>query len=104
MSFIKKNLITIIFFLFILIIFLYRVVFSYNYDSDFGRDLMWMYDILHGKITLLGPKLSFGGYYVGPYYYYIFAPFLFLSGYSPNLVIIANSFFSALFLTILFSK
>ncbi len=86
-----------IFVFFILfILFSYKLIESYNFDSDFGRDLMWMYDIAHGKITLLGPKLSFGGYYLGPYYYYLFVPFLALTGFMPDGVLLGNAFLFAL--------
>lgn len=99
---IKKYLPELLFFTAVLTLFLYKIQSSYYFDSDFGRDLMWMYDILHGKITLLGPKLSFGGYHVGPYYYYLFAPFLFLSSFLPHGVLIANAIISAFFLTLVF--
>ncbi len=83
--------------------FLYRVLLGSSFNPDLGRDLMWIWDIIHGDTTLLGPKLSFGGYYLGPHYYYLFAPFVFLSkGFPPGLVI-GNALVSALFMSLIFA-
>lgn len=89
---IKKYWLEILVFFIISFLFLFKVTVSHGFDSDFGRDLTWMYDIIHGKHTLLGPKLSFGGYYVGPYYYYLFVPFLAFAKLNPAAIVIANSF------------
>ncbi len=66
---------------------------NYNYDSDFGRDLLRMYEILHGKITLIGPQLSFAGLHMAPYSFYIFAPFLLISNFDHRILFYVNSFF-----------
>lgn len=89
-------------FLILFFLFSFKLALSYHFDSDFGRDLMWMHDIAHGKITLLGPKLSFGGYYLGPYYYYLFVPFLSLTKFFPSGVLLGNAFLFALTNTIIF--
>jgi len=95
----KKG-VAVLLFLILFALFSFKLVGSYNFDSDFGRDLMWMYDIAYGRFTLLGPKLSFGGYYLGPYYYYIFVPFLALTKFLPPGVLLANAAFFAFFLTL----
>ena len=89
-------------FLLLFSLFSFRLPSSYHFDSDFGRDLMWMYDIAHGKITLLGPKLSFGGYHLGPYYYYLFVPFFVLSKFFPWGVLLGNAFIFAFLTTVVF--
>lgn len=51
--------------------------------GDEGRDALVVYEILHGNLTLLGPTSSVGGFFLGPIYYYMMAPFLWLSNYDP---------------------
>lgn len=51
--------------------------------GDEGRDVLVVYNILHGDLTLLGPTSSVGGFFLGPIYYYLMTPFLFLSNYDP---------------------
>lgn len=51
--------------------------------GDEGRDVLVVYNILHGDLTLLGPTASVGGFFLGPIYYYFMAPFLWLFNYSP---------------------
>ncbi|MBI2032597.1 MAG: glycosyltransferase family 39 protein, partial [Candidatus Levybacteria bacterium] len=51
--------------------------------GDEGRDVLVVYNILHGNLTLLGPTSSVGGFFLGPIYYYFMAPFLWLFGYNP---------------------
>ena len=53
------------------------------YLGDEGRDDLVVYNILHGHLTLLGPTSSVGGFFLGPFYYYLMAPFLWLSNYNP---------------------
>jgi len=78
----------------ILAIYLHNVASSYQYDSDFGRDITDMLSIAQGDMRLLGPKLSFGGIHTGPYYYYLFAPLLMLAPNHPENVVVANAIFS----------
>jgi len=51
--------------------------------GDEGRDVLVVYNILHGKLTLLGPTASVGGFFLGPIYYYFMVPFLFIFNYNP---------------------
>lgn len=68
----------------------YRMPPSYNYDSDFGRDLLLMQRINHGKQILIGPQLSFAGLHLGSYPFYLFAPFLRV-GNTYKSVLVANA-------------
>ncbi|MBI2621315.1 MAG: glycosyltransferase family 39 protein [Candidatus Levybacteria bacterium] len=51
--------------------------------GDEGRDALVVYGILHGDLTLLGPTSSVGGFFLGPIYYYMMAPFMILSNFDP---------------------
>src|SRR6185312_9145874 len=62
---------------------LYKIADYLTFLGDEGRDALVVYNILHGHLTLLGPTSSVGGFFLGPIYYYIMAPAMFLSGYSP---------------------
>jgi len=62
---------------------LYRMEDYITFLGDEGRDVLIVYDILHGNLTLLGPTASVGGFFLGPIYYYFMAPFLWLFNYSP---------------------
>jgi len=87
----KRYLTIILILLPLLLIYLHQIVPSYRYDSDFGRDIVDILHITQGDITLIGPKLSFGGIHTGPYYYYLFTPILFLSGLRPESMLIFNA-------------
>ena len=105
MKFIKKyqHLITAcLLFLIISLTYLYKIIPSYNYDSDFGRDLNDILQITRGKISLIGPKLSFGGIHAGPYYYYLFAPILKIFSLKPEAMIIFNAVIFLIILAISF--
>ena len=75
---------------------------DYNYDSDFGRDLLRMYEILQGKFTLIGPQLNFAGLHMAPYYFYIFAPFLLMSNFDHRILFYVNGLFFLLGFLVLF--
>ncbi|OGH06430.1 MAG: hypothetical protein A2W22_06525 [Candidatus Levybacteria bacterium RBG_16_35_11] len=62
---------------------LYRIGDYMTFLGDEGRDALIVYNILHGKLTLLGPTASVGGFFLGPIYYYFMAVFTFLFNYSP---------------------
>jgi 4-amino-4-deoxy-L-arabinose transferase-like glycosyltransferase len=51
--------------------------------GDEGRDVLVVYNILHGHLTLLGPTSSVGGFFLGPIYYYFMVPFLWIFNYNP---------------------
>jgi len=62
---------------------LYRIMDYMTFLGDEGRDVLVVYKILHGNLTLLGPTASVGGFFLGPIYYYFMAPFLWLFNYNP---------------------
>ncbi len=62
---------------------LYKIADYMTFLGDEGRDVLIVYDILHGKFTLLGPTASVGGFFLGPLYYYLMAPFLWVFNYNP---------------------
>ncbi len=62
---------------------LYRIADYMTFLGDEGRDVLVVYNILQGKLTLLGPTSSVGGFFLGPIYYYFMTPFLFLFNYNP---------------------
>jgi 4-amino-4-deoxy-L-arabinose transferase-like glycosyltransferase len=62
---------------------LYKIDSYLNFLGDEGRDVMVVRNILHGDLTFLGPRSSAGDFYLGPIYYYMMTPFLFLSNYHP---------------------
>ncbi len=61
----------------------YRVRDYIVFLGDEGRDALVVYNILHGDLTLLGPTSSVGGFFLGPIYYYLMTPFMFLSRFDP---------------------
>lgn len=62
---------------------IYKIADYMTFLGDEGRDVLVAYNILHGKLTLLGPTSSVGGFFLGPIYYYFMAPFLWLFQYDP---------------------
>lgn len=62
---------------------LYMIRDYLTFLGDEGRDVLKVYEILHGNYTLLGPTASVGGFFLGPIYYYFMAPFLWLFNYDP---------------------
>jgi 4-amino-4-deoxy-L-arabinose transferase-like glycosyltransferase len=62
---------------------LYKIMDFMTFLGDEGRDVLVVYKILHGNLTLLGPTASVGGFFLGPIYYYFMAPFLWIFNYNP---------------------
>jgi len=62
---------------------LYHIMDYMTFLGDEGRDVLVVYKILHGDLTLLGPTASVGGFFLGPIYYYFMTPFLWLFNYNP---------------------
>src|SRR3989344_6018677 len=62
---------------------LYRIQDYMTFLGDEGRDVLVVYNMLHGDLTLLGPAASVGGFFLGPIYYYFMAPFLLLFNFNP---------------------
>ncbi|HYM64882.1 MAG TPA: glycosyltransferase family 39 protein [Candidatus Sulfotelmatobacter sp.] len=85
---------------------LYRISDYMTFLGDEGRDVLVVYNILHGHLTLLGPTSSVGGFFLGPIYYYFMAPFLFLFNYNPvgPAIMVALIGVATVFLIYIFSK
>lgn len=63
---------------------LYRIGEYITFLGDEGRDVLVVKRmIVDHKFTLLGPITSVGSMYMGPVYYYLMAPFLWLWGFDP---------------------
>lgn len=62
---------------------LYRIGDYMTFLGDEGRDVLIVKGILEGDFTLLGPRSSAGNFFTGPIYYYMIAPFLWLSRLDP---------------------
>lgn len=73
---------------------LYRLRDYVVFLGDEGRDMIVLRDIfVKGHIPFLGPSASVGGFYLGPIYYWMAAPFLALSLFDP----VGPSYMVALF-------
>ena len=63
---------------------LYHIKDTIIFLGDEGRDALAVKRILiDHKPTLLGPTASVGGFYLGPVYYYMIAPFMLVFGMDP---------------------
>jgi 4-amino-4-deoxy-L-arabinose transferase-like glycosyltransferase len=63
---------------------LYRIDKTFIFNNDEGRDALISYRMVETKRpVLLGPETSVGNMYLGPFYYYLTAPALALSGLNP---------------------
>jgi len=63
---------------------LYKIQGYLTFLGDEGRDVLVVKRLLlDHKLTLLGPTASVGGFFLGPFYYYLIAPFLWLFGMNP---------------------
>ncbi len=61
----------------------YRIEEFLNFGWDQARDAWITRDILMGKYTLIGPRTGIGHFHLGPLYFYLLAPFYYLSNYDP---------------------
>lgn len=63
---------------------LYRIADYLTFLGDEGRDVLVVKKIIvDHKLTLLGPTASVGGFFLGPLYYYLMIPFLWLFRFNP---------------------
>lgn len=63
---------------------LYRIDEYLTFLGDEGRDVLRVKQMLvEGDFIFLGPTASVGGFFLGPFYYYLMAPFLWLWQYDP---------------------
>src|SRR4030042_6358918 len=70
---------------------------------DQGRDALVIWDLLHkGKLFLIGPVTGIEGIFLGPFYYYLMAPFYFVGGGSPVFAAACLSWLSVLGIFIIY--
>lgn len=62
---------------------LWRIGEYLTFLGDEGRDVRIVRDLLRGDLVFIGPMTSIGNMYLGPLYYYMMAPFLFLFNFNP---------------------
>lgn len=63
---------------------LYRISEFMTFLGDEGRDVRIVRDLItQGNLVFIGPMTSIGSMYLGPLYYYLVAPALFLSSLNP---------------------
>ncbi len=73
----------------------YRLPAYVEFLGDQGRDLLHVRDFLVNKdLMFIGPRTSVGDMYLGPWYYYLMAPFLLLSNYNPLGPVVMVTLFS----------
>lgn len=87
-DFIQKNrLESLLIFLIILLALglrIFRIADYLTFLGDEGRDVRIVRDLItKGNLVFIGPQTSIGNMYLGPLYYYMMAPALFLSKLSP---------------------
>jgi 4-amino-4-deoxy-L-arabinose transferase-like glycosyltransferase len=62
----------------------YRAAELMGFYYDEGRDALAVWDLLHhGKYFLIGPTTGIEGIFLGPFYYYLIAPFYFIGNGNP---------------------
>jgi 4-amino-4-deoxy-L-arabinose transferase-like glycosyltransferase len=83
MQILKKNLFLFGILLLAGFIRLYRIGDYMTFLGDEGRDMLVVKHILEGDLTFLGPRASAGDFFLGPFYYYLITPFLWLFNYDP---------------------
>lgn len=81
----------------------YRINDLLGFYYDQGRDALVIWDLLYkGKFFLIGPVTGLEGIFLGPFYYYLIAPFYWLGRGSPIYPSIFLSFITVIALIPLF--
>ncbi len=63
---------------------LYKISHYMTFLGDEGRDALIVKRLLEGDLVFVGPGTSVGNMYLGPFYYYFMAPFLWLFRFNPT--------------------
>jgi len=83
----------------------YKINDRLGFWYDQGRDALVIWDLIkNGKLFLIGPTTGIAGIFRGPYYYYLIAPFYWISGGNPilpQIVLILLSIMSLLLIYLL---
>ena len=80
---------------------LYKIDGFMTFLGDEGRDVRIVRNILRGDLAFIGPQTSIGNMYLGPLYYYMMAPALFIWGLNPVGPAVMVAFLGAI--TVLFT-
>jgi 4-amino-4-deoxy-L-arabinose transferase-like glycosyltransferase len=81
----------------------YRVEDLLRFYYDQGRDALVIWKLWHeGKLFLVGPITGLKGIYLGPFYYYLIAPFYLLGGGNPIYPAVFLAFLSIVAILVLF--
>lgn len=96
-----ENKVESIFLIFIILLALalriYKIDEYLTFLGDEGRDVRIVRDLItKGNLVFIGPQTSVGNMYLGPLYYYLIAPALFLFGLSPVGPAVANALIGTL--------
>lgn len=82
---------------------IYRVSDLMGFYYDQGRDALVMWRLWNeGKFFLIGPITGLTGIFLGPFYYYLIAPFYFLGGGNPIYPAVFLSFLSVIALVVVY--
>jgi 4-amino-4-deoxy-L-arabinose transferase-like glycosyltransferase len=81
----------------------YRLDQLLGFYFDQGRDALVIWDLWHkGKLFLIGPVTGLAGIFLGPFFYYLIAPFYLIGGGNPVYPAIFLAFTSTLALFFLY--
>ncbi len=76
---------------------IYRTEALLGFYYDQGRDAMVIWRLWHeGKFFMIGPVTGLAGIFLGPFYYYLIAPFYLVSGGDPVLPAVFLAFLSTI--------
>ncbi len=91
------NLFILIILLLAFILRIYRIGELLDFHYDQGRDAMVMWNLWHNnKLFLIGPVTGLPGIFLGPFYYYLIAPFYLIGSGNPTIPSIFLSFLTTL--------
>jgi len=97
------NLLVLIILLLAFILRTYRIEALLDFHYDQGRDAKIIWDMWHsGKFFLIGPTTGLEGIFLGPFYYYLIAPFYLMGGGNPVIPSLFLSFLVTLSLYVLY--
>ena len=82
---------------------LYRLEAALQFLGDQGRDAIVLRNMLvFHDLPFIGPTTSVGNFFLGPFYYYLMAPFLLLSNFNPVGPAIANAFIGIITIPVIY--
>lgn len=97
------NLLILIILLLAFILRTYRIEALLDFHYDQGRDAKIIWDLWHNsKLFLIGPTTGLDGIFLGPFYYYLIAPFYLIGGGNPVIPSLFLSFLVTLALYFLY--